>query len=131
MRANDGRVIPNFINQAINGDDLTVYGDGMQTRSYCYVEDLVRAIDMVMMGGDPTPFNIGNPDEYTILDTADFIIKTLESSSSIKHLPLPADDPQKRRPDIGKLQAAYGFKPEVSFEEGLKKTAEFFRQSSK
>jgi nucleoside-diphosphate-sugar epimerase len=128
MRANDGRVIPNFINQAIHNEDLTIYGDGSQTRSFCYVTDLVEAIHHVMFGDDPTPFNIGNPDEYTIKQAAELIIKSLDSSSKLKTMPLPKDDPQKRKPDIRKLKNLFGYEPKVSFEAGLKNTAEFFKQ---
>ena len=127
MRPSDGRVIPNFINQALRNEDLTVYGDGSQTRSFCYVDDLVRAIDAVMFCNDHTPFNIGNPDEYTILDCAKEIIKVLGSSSKIAFRPLPEDDPKQRRPDISKLQKISDFKPKVGFEEGIKKTALYFK----
>jgi nucleoside-diphosphate-sugar epimerase len=121
MRPNDGRVIPNFITQAMQGEDLTVYGDGMQTRSYCFSTDLVSA------SNDPTPFNCGNPDEYTVKETAELIIKILGSTSKIVYLPLPKDDPKRRRPDIGKLQAISDYKPKVSFEEGIRETAEYFK----
>jgi nucleoside-diphosphate-sugar epimerase len=127
MRPNDGRVIPNFITQAMKGEDLTVYGDGLQTRSYCYSTDLVAAIHNVLMSNDSTPFNCGNPDEYTIKETADLIIKILGSKSKIAYLPLPKDDPKRRRPDIGKLQSISEYKPVTSFEEGIIKTAEYFK----
>lgn len=128
MRPNDGRVIPNFINQAIEGKDLTVYGDGKQTRSFCFVTDLVRAMDQVLFSNDPTPYNIGNPDEYTILEAAEMIIKVLGSSSKISYQPLiHQDDPKKRRPDITKLKKLGNFTPEVSFEDGMRRTAEFFK----
>lgn len=127
MRPNDGRVIPNFINQALKGEDITIYGDGSQTRSYCYVTDLVEAMHRVLFSEDHTPFNIGNPDEYTIKETAEVIIKILGSSSKISYLPLPKDDPKQRRPDLGKLQSVSDYKPRVSFEEGIKKTAEYFK----
>ncbi len=126
MRPNDGRVIPNFLNQALEGKDLTVYGEGQQTRSFCYVTDLVRAMDMVLFSDDPTPFNIGNPDEYTILDCAKFVIEALGSKSQIIHKPLPKDDPKMRRPDISKLKSLGEFNPEVDFKEGIKRTADFF-----
>ncbi len=126
MRANDGRVIPNFINQALRGEDLTVYGDGSQTRSFCFVDDLVRAMDAVMFGDDHTPFNIGNPDEYTILDCAKEIIKVLGSKSKISFKPLPEDDPKQRRPDISKLQKISNYEPQIGFEEGIKRTALYF-----
>lgn len=127
MRANDGRVIPNFINQAIKGEDLTVYGDGGQTRSFCYVTDLVMAIHNVMFSQDSTPFNIGNPDEKTILETAELIIKILNSKSKIVFKPLPKDDPIRRRPSLRKLQSISDYKPAVDFETGMIKTAEYFR----
>jgi dTDP-glucose 4,6-dehydratase len=130
MRANDGRVVPNFITQAMNNQDITVYGDGLQTRSYCYVEDLVEAMHQVMMSSDSTPFNIGNPDEYTILETAEMVIKTLGSKSRIIHLPLPKDDPKKRRPNISKLQQLNGFVPKMGFAEGIERTAQFFKSLS-
>ncbi len=127
MRPDDGRVIPNFINQALKGENITVYGDGKQTRSFCFVSDLVSAIDAVLMSEDPTPFNIGNPDEYTILETAELLIKLLGSSSKIEFLDLPKDDPKRRRPDISKLQRQTNYRPQVSFEEGMRKTAEYFQ----
>lgn len=127
MRPNDGRVIPNFINQALKGDDITIYGDGSQTRSYCYVTDLVEAMHRVLFSNDHTPFNIGNPDEYTIKETAEVIIKVLGSSSKLTYLPLPKDDPKQRRPDLTKLQSVSDYKPSVSFEEGIRKTAEYFK----
>ena len=105
MRPNDGRVIPNFINQAIDGIDLTVYGDGSQTRSFCYVDDLVQAIHNVLFSKDNTPFNCGNPDEYTIKECAEHVIQFLESSSNISYQPIGKDDPKKRRPNLDKLQA--------------------------
>lgn len=127
MRPDDGRVIPNFVNQALKNEDITVYGDGSQTRSYCYVTDLVNAIDCVMFTSDHTPFNIGNPDEYTVLETAQKIIKLLNSKSKIIHLPLPKDDPKKRRPDLTKIYKASNYRPQVSFDDGLKETVEFFK----
>lgn len=129
MRPNDGRVIPNFITQAMKGEDLTVYGDGSQTRSFCYSTDLVQAIHNVLMSNDPTPFNCGNPDEYTVKQTAELIIRLLGSSSKIVHLPLPKDDPKRRRPDIGKLQRISDYKPTVSFEDGVRQTAEYFKNN--
>ncbi|GAB4011764.1 MAG: SDR family oxidoreductase [Bdellovibrio sp.] len=127
MRPNDGRVIPNFINQALENKDITVYGDGSQTRSFCYVTDLVQGIHTVMQSHVHTPFNIGNPDEYSIKEAAEYIVKVLNSKSKISYFPLPEDDPKQRRPNINKIQAISDYKPIVSFEEGLKKTAEFFR----
>lgn len=128
MRANDGRVIPNFITQAMQNKDITIYGDGSQTRSFCYVTDLVSAIHTVMMSSDPTPFNVGNPDEYTVKECAEEIIKVLGSKSKLSFLPLPKDDPKKRRPDLGKLQSISDYSPQVSFHDGIKKTAEYFKK---
>jgi nucleoside-diphosphate-sugar epimerase len=127
MRPNDGRVIPNFITQAMKGEDLTVYGDGSQTRSFCYSTDLVQAIHCVLMCDDVTPFNIGNPDEYTVKETAELIIKVLGSTSKIKYLPLPKDDPKRRRPDIGKIQKISDYSPQVKFIDGIIATAEYFK----
>lgn len=129
MRPNDGRVIPNFINQAMRDEDITVYGDGSQTRSFCFVTDLVFGIHNVMFSNIHTPFNVGNPDEYTILECAKFIIETLKSKSKIIHLPLPEDDPKKRRPNLGKLQGVSDYKPVKGFEEGVKETAEYFQKN--
>lgn len=130
MRPDDGRVIPNFVNQALKGDDVTVYGDGSQTRSFCYVTDLVNAIDHVLMLGDHLPYNIGNPDEYTIKDCANLIIKALDSSSEVTYKPLPKDDPKRRRPDISRVMKL-GYLPQVTFAEGLEKTAEYFKSLMK
>lgn len=127
MRPNDGRVIPNFINQAIEGKDLTVYGDGTQTRSFCYVDDLVQAIHNVLFSSEHTPFNCGNPDEYSIKDCAEHVIKFLGSSSKISYLPIGKDDPKVRRPNLDKLQSISDYKPMMSFEEGIKRTAEYFK----
>ena len=129
MRANDGRVIPNFITQAMKGEDLTVYGDGSQTRSYCFSTDLVNAIHTVLMSNDPTPFNIGNPDEYTVKETAELVIKILGSTSKIVYLPLPKDDPKRRRPDLSKIQSISDYAPKVSFEDGIRQTAEYFQNN--
>lgn len=127
MRPDDGRVIPNFVNQAMKNQDVTVYGDGLQTRSYCYVSDLVNAIHRVMFSNDHTPFNIGNPDEYTILETAEKIIKLLGSKSKIVFKPIEADDPKKRRPDLTKIQSVSDYKPQVSFDDGMRMTMEYFK----
>lgn len=128
MRPNDGRVIPNFINQALRGDDITIYGDGSQTRSFSYVTDLVNAMEHVLMLGDHMPYNIGNPDEYTIKEAAEIIVKSLGCSSKLSYSELPKDDPKRRRPVIDRV-ASLGYSPVVTFEEGLKKTSEYFRNS--
>ncbi len=128
MRPNDGRVIPNFINQALKNEDITIYGDGSQTRSFCYVTDLVNAIHNVMFSFEHTPFNCGNPDEYRMNECAKEIIKVINSNSKITYKPLPKDDPKKRRPDLTKLQSISDYKPLVSFEEGIKNTALYFKE---
>ncbi len=128
MRPNDGRVIPNFINQALKNENITVYGEGTQTRSFCYVTDLVNAINCVLMGSEPTPFNIGSTDEYHIVNVAKKIIKLLNSKSKVIFIPLPNDDPKVRRPDLTKLQTISDYAPVVSFEDGLTRTTDFFRK---
>lgn len=128
MRAKDGRVIPNFISQALRGENFTVYGDGSQTRSFCYVGDLVRGILAVTTTKEMGPFNLGNPEERTILDTCKIIKELTQSLSEIEFLPLPKDDPLVRRPDIGRIQSETGFYPEVSFKEGMLKTIEHFKR---
>ena len=127
MRPNDGRGIPNFINQALQNQDITVYGDGQQTRSFCYVSDLVQAIHNVMFSNDSTPFNVGNPDEYTVKQAAEVIIKYLGSQSKIVFRPIMQDDPRKRKPDLSKLQKVSDYRPKITFEEGIKRTADHFK----
>jgi dTDP-glucose 4,6-dehydratase len=131
MRPNDGRVIPNFITQAMRGDDITIYGDGSQTRSYCFSTDLVEGIHRVMMSNDSSPFNVGNPDEYSVKDTAELIINVLNSKSKLSYHDLPKDDPKRRCPNISKLQKVSDFNPSIGFEEGIAKTAEYFRSLEK
>ncbi len=126
MRPDDGRVIPNFVNQAIKGEDITIYGDGSQTRSFCFVSDLVNAIEHVLILGDHMPYNIGNPDEYTIKDCASFILEALESDSKLSFHPLPKDDPKRRRPVIERVRKL-GYEPKVTFKEGLKETTSYFK----
>lgn len=126
MRPNDGRVIPNFIAQALSGEDITIYGDGSQTRSFCYVTDLVQAIHTVLFSDDPSPFNCGNPVEYSIRETANRVVDILNSPSKLKFLPLPKDDPQKRCPNISKLQSISDYTPTIDFVTGIKRTAEYF-----
>ncbi len=129
MRPNDGRVIPNFINQALKNENITVYGDGLQTRSFCYVSDLVEAMHRVMFTNDHTPFNIGNSEEYTVKETAEMIVNYLKSSSKISFINhhLLEDDPKRRRPDLSKLVNQTGYKAQVSFKDGLMKTTDFFK----
>ena len=126
----DGRVAPNFIAQALAGRPITIYGDGSQTRSFCYVGDLVRGIAAAMFGADTQGevFNLGNPDERTIREFADIVVRLTGTAAPIVHKPLPADDPQRRRPDISKAQARLGWTPEVPLEEGIRQTIAYFRQ---
>ncbi len=128
MRLNDGRVVPNFIGQALRGEDLTVYGDGTQTRSFCYVSDEVDGIYRLMMSDYTLPMNIGNPEEHTILDFAKIIIKMMGGDSKIVFKELPVDDPKQRRPDITKARELLGWEPKVSLERGLMETIGYFRE---
>jgi dTDP-glucose 4,6-dehydratase len=127
MRLNDGRVLPTFIGQALRGEDLTAFGDGSQTRSFCYVDDLVEGIYRLLLSDYAQPVNIGNPDEITIKEFADEILKLTNSSQKIILKPLPQDDPKQRRPDITKAREILGWEPKVSREEGLKITYEYFK----
>jgi UDP-glucuronate decarboxylase len=129
MLADDGRVVSNFIVQALKGQEITVYGDGSQTRSFCYVDDLVEGlVRMMECENFSGPVNLGNPDEYTILDFAKKIVVLTGSRSKIVHKPLPSDDPTQRQPDITLAGEKLGWKPKVSVDEGLKRTIEFFRK---
>jgi UDP-glucuronate decarboxylase len=127
MRLNDGRVVPNFIDQALRGDDLTVYGDGSQTRSFCYVSDEVEGIYRLMMSDYDLPVNIGNTEEHTILEFAKIIINITGSESKIVHKELPVDDPKQRRPDITKAIEILKWEPKISLEEGLRETIKHFK----
>jgi dTDP-glucose 4,6-dehydratase len=131
MRLNDGRVIPAFIGQSLRGEDLTVFGDGMQTRSFCYVDDEVEGLYRLLLSDYPLPVNIGNPEEITILDFAKEIIKLTGTEQKIIFKPLPQDDPMQREPDISKAKKILGWEPKVSREEGMKKTFEYFKNLSK
>lgn len=127
MRLNDGRVLPAFIGQAIRGEDLTVFGNGSQTRSFCYVDDLVEGIYRLLMSDYAQPVNVGNPDEITILDFAKEIIKLTGTDQKIVYNPLPTDDPKQRRPDITLAQSILGWEPKVHRSEGLKITYDYFK----
>ncbi len=127
MRMRDGRVVPNFITQALKGEALTAYGKGTQTRSFCYIDDLVRGIHRLLEADYHLPVNMGNPYEMTVLDFAKKIIELTGSSSSIEFHPLPQDDPQVRQPDISKARELLGWEPLVPLEEGLQATIEYFR----
>jgi dTDP-glucose 4,6-dehydratase len=129
MRLDDGRVVPNFMGQALRGEPLTVYGDGSQTRSFTFVDDLVAGILAVLDKGDELPFNIGNPVETTVLEFARRIIQLTGSSSDVVFLPLPADDPRQRCPDIGRARSLLGWEPKVSLEDGLLRTVGYFREA--
>ncbi|MBX2970765.1 MAG: SDR family oxidoreductase [Cyclobacteriaceae bacterium] len=128
MRLNDGRVLPAFIGQALRGEDLTVFGDGSQTRSFCYVDDQVDGIYRLLMSDYNLPVNIGNPDEITIMQFAEEIIKLTGTTQKIITQPLPKDDPKQRQPDIRKAREILGWEPKVSRAEGLKITYEYFKR---
>ncbi|GGE60721.1 dTDP-glucose 4,6-dehydratase [Pedobacter psychrotolerans] len=127
MRLNDGRVLPAFIGQALRGEDLTVFGDGSQTRSFCYVDDLIEGIFRLLMSEYAQPVNIGNPDEITIKQFCEEIIKLTGTSQKIVYRELPQDDPKQRRPDITKAQQILGWEPKIGRAEGLKITYEYFK----
>ena len=131
MRLNDGRVLPAFIGQAIRGEDLTVFGDGSQTRSFCYVDDLIEGIFRLLFSDYVYPVNIGNPDEITIKEFGEEIIKLTGTQQQLIYKPLPTDDPKQRRPDITKAKELLGWEPKVSRAEGLKITYEYFKSLPK
>jgi len=128
MRLNDGRVVPNFVGQALRGEPITVYGTGKQTRSFCYVSDLIDGIIRLMLSEESGPINIGNPTERTMLEFAEEIKRLTGSNSDIVYKPLPtADDPKQRRPDISKAKKLLGWEPKIELEEGLRRTIEYFK----
>jgi dTDP-glucose 4,6-dehydratase len=127
MRLNDGRVLPAFIGQALRGEDLTIFGDGSQTRSFCYVDDLIEGIYRLLMSDYVQPVNIGNPDEITIKQFCEEIIKLTGTTQKIVHKELPQDDPKQRRPDITKAKEILGWEPKIGRAEGLKITYEYFK----
>ena len=129
MSAHDGRVVSNFIVQALNNEDITIYGDGMQTRSFCYVDDLIDGMIKMMNSRDgfTGPVNIGNPGEFTMLELAQLVIKLAGSSSKIVYKELPQDDPMQRRPMIDLAEKELGWRPTIDLEEGLRRTIEYFR----
>jgi len=129
MRLNDGRAIPNFLSQALTGQDITVFGDGQQTRSFCYVSDLIEGIVLLLKSGHHDPVNIGNPIEMTLLEMAEKILQVTGSESKIVFKPLPEDDPKVRQPDIGLARKLLGWEPKVKLEEGLRITVDYFRKS--
>jgi UDP-glucuronate decarboxylase len=129
MHPHDGRVVSNFISQALQNEAITIYGDGQQTRSFCYVDDSIEAIlrFMATSAGQTGPINVGNPHEHTMLELARRIIELTGSSASIAFLPLPSDDPKQRRPDISRAQELLDWKPEIGIDDGLRRTIEYFR----
>ena len=127
MQVLDGRAVPNFMAQAIRGEPLTVYGDGSQTRSLCYVSDLVRGVLVALERADELPVNLGNPEEVTVLELAQTIVRLAGSKSTIEFRELPIDDPKQRRPDITRARSVLGWEPKVALEEGLGRTLEYFR----
>jgi UDP-glucuronate decarboxylase len=129
MHPDDGRVVSNFIVQALRGEDLTIYGDGTQTRSFCYVDDLIEGFVRLMEHPAITgPVNIGNPGEFTMLELAELVLKKTGGKSKITHLPLPGDDPKQRQPDISLAGEALGWKPTVALDDGLDRTIDYFRR---
>ena len=128
MRLNDGRVLPAFIGQALRGEDLTVFGDGSQTRSFCYVDDLVEGIYRLLMSDHTEPVNIGNPHEITISQFAEEIMELTGTDQKVVYQPLPVNDPMQRQPDITKAKEILGWEPQVMREEGLKLTYEWFKK---
>jgi UDP-glucuronate decarboxylase len=129
MHPNDGRVVSNFIVQALKGEDITIYGDGLQTRSFCYVDDLIEGMIRLMDTGDDVtgPINVGNPGEFTMIELAETVLKLTKSKSKLVRLPLPADDPKQRKPDITRARSTLGWEPKVNLEDGLKETISYFR----
>ena len=129
MHPNDGRVVSNFIAQALRGDDITMYGDGLQTRSFCYVDDLIEGIVrfMALDTGFVGPMNLGNPREFTMLELAQHVLRTVGGTSALIHLPLPSDDPRQRRPDISLAREKLGWQPKIELAEGLAHTIAYFR----
>jgi dTDP-glucose 4,6-dehydratase len=127
MRPGDGRVVSNFIVQALRGEPLSMYGDGSQTRSFCYVADEVEGIYRLFLSQEQMPVNIGNPNEFTVRELAELVIALTGSPSKVESLPLPTDDPKVRQPDITRAKAILGWEPSVQLREGLLRTIEYFR----
>src|SRR5258708_2565474 len=127
MSAGDGRIVTNFVTQALTGRPLTVYGDGRQTRSFCYVDDLVKGIMAMIDSADPGPVNLGNPEEFEVGNFARLVLSITGSASPIEYLPLPVDDPTRRRPVIDRAAERLGWNPEIGVEEGLRKMVDWFR----
>ncbi|MBK8839702.1 MAG: SDR family oxidoreductase [Hyphomonadaceae bacterium] len=130
MHPSDGRVVSNFIVQALKGQDITIYGDGLQTRSFCYVDDLIEGMIRLMDSSDDVtgPINVGNPGEFTMIELAETVLKLVGSKSKLVRQPLPADDPKQRKPDITRARSVLGWEPKVQLEDGLKETIAYFRK---
>ena len=126
MQLHDGRVVPAFLDQALRGQPMSIFGDGSQTRSFCYIDDMVEGLYRLMFSDERYPVNIGNPHEMTILEFAEAIQRLTGSKAPVAFKPLPEDDPKKRRPDIGKAKQVLGWEPKVGLDEGLRKTVEYF-----
>ncbi len=129
MQLNDGRVVPNFMKQALRGEDLSVYGDGKQTRSFCYVSDEIDGFMRLAKSDEHLPVNIGNPTEFTILECAELVLKITGSKSKIRNEPLPQDDPKQRRPDISKAKSLLGWEPKIGLETGLRQSLDYFKKA--
>ncbi|HNY41012.1 MAG TPA: GDP-mannose 4,6-dehydratase, partial [Bryobacteraceae bacterium] len=127
MQLDDGRVVPSFLGSALRGEPITVYGDGTQTRSFCYVSDMVDGLVRLALAGYPEPVNLGNPREMTMLEFASLIRELTGTKSNIVFEPLPEDDPKRRQPDISRAREILGWAPKVSLEDGLRRTVEYFR----
>lgn len=127
MSARDGRIVTNFITQALNGDPLTIYGDGSQTRSFCYVDDLIRGIVGMIDCAESGPVNLGNPEEFTVADFARLVLRVTGSDSPVEYLPLPVDDPTRRCPVIARASQVLGWQPQIRVEDGVRRTVEWFR----
>ena len=129
MQLNDGRVIPNFMKQALRGEDLSVYGDGKQTRSFCYVSDEIEGFLQLSKTDEHFPVNVGNPNEFTVLECAELVISITESKSKIRYEKLPQDDPKQRQPDISKARKLLGWEPKIDLDSGLQMSLEYFREA--
>jgi dTDP-glucose 4,6-dehydratase len=129
MQLNDGRVVPNFMKQALRGEPLTVYGDGRQTRSFCYVSDEIDGFMRLSKSDEHLPVNIGNPNEFTILECAQQVLKATGSKSEIRYEPLPPDDPRQRRPDITRARQLLGWEPKIDLAAGLRQSLDYFKKT--
>ncbi len=131
MHASDGRVVSNFIVQALKGQPISIFGDGRQTRSFCYVDDMVEAMILMMETGREVtgPINVGNPGEFTMLELAELVLRKTRSKSKLVHHPLPADDPKQRKPDISRAKSVLGWEPKIALEDGIERTIDYFKRT--